>query len=71
MKVQPLVRDLNVNAVYRAPSGRLCRLVQLKPDRPDEVVLMYDMPFGGPANTAGGDGFTLSARNLYLLRRVG
>jgi hypothetical protein len=64
---------LEPGVVYRAPSGRLCRLAPLQAGTPSaaQALLLYCSPEGKSAPKNVDDGFTLSRFNWYLLREVG
>ena len=69
--------NLSVDAVYQAPSGRKCRLLAEPHDgskwRNYFTFVYLDHPGqkhdrGGPLEN--GDGFSLTAANIHLLREV-
>lgn len=64
------IGDLERDAIYRSPAGRLCRW---QPgERSDEVAhFVYCSANGVKDNSHNPDGFTLTPGNLKHLRRVG
>lgn len=62
--------ELELDAVYRSPSNRLCRW--LPGDRLDAVVhFVYVGANGQPDSRHNPDGFALTRGNLWLMKRVG
>jgi hypothetical protein len=64
--------QLDAKAVYLSPSGRACRWLMTThpPDRPAEAYMAYARPDGGQALSKFPEGFTLTAPNWRLLRRL-
>jgi hypothetical protein len=64
--------DMSLQAVYRTPSGRFCRLAL--PDKRRKVgdgSMFHFEYLDGPAqHMVSGDGFNLSADNVPMLRLV-
>jgi len=60
---------LDPQAIYLSPSGRTCRVRGIS-NGETWAVMIYDTPKGEPATRFHADGFTLSASNWRLLRRI-
>ena len=68
-----LLPCLDPEAVYRAPSGRNCRVRVSTFEKPQQGVatLVYDLQDGTPGSTQFGEGFALTRENWHLLKQVG
>jgi hypothetical protein len=67
-----LPKTLDPEALYRSPSGRLCRVQSVDREGTEAVArLEYTQANGAPAPTNMPDGFVLRRENWRILKRVG
>lgn len=66
------ITTLSRSALYLTPQGRACRFLRMAPAAEGgaaEAEFIYDT--AGAGRSAPREGFTLAARNFWLLKQVG